>query len=423
MIEVDSVLFMGLLELVLILLAVDVVIVVRSVVRRRREKASVDRLVTIVRQDAERRKKETCNLLEKKYGYSGEQLEHATKKIVREEKRIYQTLANIFTTRDNIAIENLSILFEEAVEPYRVLDTPKLVAGDNNEPGSEDGSEEVKRLKVLAQTLNKELEVTMNTIGRMLHEYSIISPESDTKKADQNDVIALITPDQASEDVSQIVTKNDESSAVGPTVMASQEMEETAVVDEPEEEAVEDENLDNAVLFGMFQEDEDEDEDEDAAVEDDAEKSESIEDSLAQEIGEVLENDGADLPDINPTEMDIESAEVVADPTEELIAQAIGEAEESHETPLPEIEEEVIEDEAVTSDSIDDLLEQAINQTIESHETELPDMPKEEVVDEPDAEKQLTDEIAETLNNHMETMSSDDIDSLLQGAIGAISEK
>ncbi len=65
MIEVNSVLFMGLWELVLLLLAVDVVIVVRFVIRRRREKASIERLVALVRQDVERRQQETRNLLEK----------------------------------------------------------------------------------------------------------------------------------------------------------------------------------------------------------------------------------------------------------------------------------------------------------------------------------------------------------------------
>ena len=75
MIEVNSVLFMGLWELVLLLLAVDVVIIVRFIIRRRREKTSIERLVTIVRRDAERREIETRNLLEKKYRYSDEQLE------------------------------------------------------------------------------------------------------------------------------------------------------------------------------------------------------------------------------------------------------------------------------------------------------------------------------------------------------------
>jgi len=496
MIEVNSVLFMGLWELVLLLLAVDVVIIVRFIIRRRREKTSIERLVTIVRRDAERREIETRNLLEKKYRYSDEQLEKEAKKIIREEKRIYQTLANLFTTRDNVAIENLSIAFEEAVEPYRALEVPKLVETNDTDGGEGDSSTEITRLKELNQALNEELRVTMNTLSRMLHEYSTMLSETGVDKADPEAVAALIAGDQVSEDTSS-VTAGDVAeenapdltteAAAAPAETAPQEIDKV-VTDVPNEvDTTDDENLESETLVSMFQEDDDDILAGDDTAADTVEatsaeeellnkppepESASAEDSLAQEIEGVLDNQDADLPDIKLDELDIKSAEAVSDPTEELLAQAIGETLEGHETPLPDIEEimaeeeseidpteellaqaigetleghetplpdveELMAEEELEIDPTEELLAQAIGETLEGHETPLPDIeelvvedegPAEEalapdaiekknLLDNHDAEKKLTDEIEETLNSPSESMSEEDIDSLLSGTI------
>ena len=503
MIEVSSVLFMGLWELVLLLLAVDVIIIVRFIIRRRREKTSIERLVTIVRRDAERREKETRNLLEKKYSYSDEQLEKAAKKIIREEKRIYQTLANLFTTRDSVAIENLSIAFEEAVEPYRALEVPKLIETNDADGGGGDGSTEIRRLKELNQALNEELRVTMNTLSRMLHEYSTMLSETGVDKADPDAVAALIAGDQESEDTSSVTAgdvaeenvPDQTTEAAAPAETAPQEIEEV-VTDVPNEvDTADGKNLESEALVGMFQEDDD-----DILAEDDTSadpeeetfnnppepESTSTEDLLAQEIEGVLDNQDTDLPDIKLNELDIKSAEAVSDsaeesqvaepeidpteellaqaigetleghktplpdleeivaeeaeseidPTEELLAQAIGETLEGHETPLPDLEEVVTEEAESEIDPTEELLAQAIGETLEGHETPLPDLeeavvedadPAEEPLapdaieknlpDKHDAEKKLTDEIEETLNSPSESMSEEDIDSLLSVTI------
>jgi len=481
-----------LLELVLLLLAVDVIIIVRFVIRRRREKTSIERLVTLVRRDAERRETQTRNLLEKKYGYSGEQLEKATKKIVREEKRIYQLLANLFATRDNVAIENLSINFEEAVEPYRALMVPK--GTESSGAGGEDDSADVQQLKDINQTLNEELRVTMNTLSKMLHEYSVLLADNDIDKEDPDPdaVAALVTGGQVSEDDTSSVAVGDAVEEGEPDVMTEAAAPAEATPQETDEAVADeaDENVDSASLVGMFQEDDDDILAEDGAAttvaiseasaealsaeeamlnevlepENVVEESEPVEDSLAQEIGEVLENTDVDLSDIELSKIDAESKEEAADqaeellaqaigetleghetplpdfedelladeadatavdPTEELLAQAIGETLESHETPLPDLEDEVLEDDAdaTEADPTEEQLAQAIGETLETHETELPSAPEENVLAEPDAEKKLTDEIAETLSGHTENMSDEDIDSLLQGAIEDVPEK
>lgn len=440
MIEVNSILFMGLWELVLLLLAVDVVVIVRFVIRRRREKASIDRLVTLVRQDAERRKQETRKLLEKKYGYSDEQLDKTTNKIIREEKRIYQILANLFTTRDNLAIENLSITFEEAVEPYRTLEIPKSV--ETKEGGGEDGGAEIQRLKELNKTLSEELGVTMNTISRMLHEYSEMFPEEGAGNTDHDAVAELLIKNQSVEDSPEIVAEDNivtVADDMSTSATASSQGGDGAVEETPKEGTVDDEEVDSAVLVGMFQEDDDlltednEIAEASSLVGDDlgspqepgsfVEKSELVEDVLAQEIDNTLENHDTDAIDIGVTAKDSNAAEAEVDPVEELLAQAIGETFASHETPLPEFVEEEFEEEAEATDPAEELLAQAINETLESHETELPDIQKEEVLDDQNAEKLLADEVSATLSNPSEELSDEDIDSLLQSATEGAAEK
>jgi len=405
MIEVNSVLFMGLWELVLLLLAVDVVVIVRFIIRRRREKASIERLVALVKQDAERRQQETHNLLEKKYNYSDEKLEKTTKKIMREEKRIYQILANLFTTRDNVAIENLSIAFEEAVEPYRTLEVPKIVEADDAEGEGEDNSTELKRLKEQNQELSDELKVTMNTISRMLHEYSNIFSEAGADKKDQAAVAELIANNQMPEDSPQELAEDD-------IKAISEEMSETTT-DMPDEEAVSaDENLDSAALVGMFQEEDDALAGEEAV---DNEIATSAIDSDTANAVSVEEGKPNDEP--GP-----ESSVEKTDPVEDVLDQEIDEVLGGFDTDLSDLEGGETTDDAaeVATDPLDELLAQAVD---ESHEAPLPDVVEESIPDEPDAEKQLTDEIAKTLNGHSENLSDEDIDSLLQGAIEDIAEK
>ncbi len=174
MMEVNALLFMLLWESVLVLSAVGMVILLRTVLRRRRERAAIDKLVAKVKAEAQQRKEQTRNLLEKKYGYSGEQLDKTAAKITHEEKRLYQTLANLFINRDSVAMENLSINFEEAVEPYRTLEVPSSPPREEDEKGADD-SAEIERLREQNQLLSDEMHVTMNILGKMLNEYSALA--------------------------------------------------------------------------------------------------------------------------------------------------------------------------------------------------------------------------------------------------------
>jgi len=222
MIEVNATLFMLLWELVLLLIAAGVVIAVQMVIRRRREQACIDELIVSVKGDLDYRKKKIRTLLEKKYGYSGEQLENTVRKITLEEKRCYQTLANLFKTRDILVLGNLNITFEETVEPYYELEIPELKDTEGAESVVDSGAvnEEVVRLKEENQELSDELRVTMNTISRMLNEYSSMLSEPD----DDNNQEAL--PDEDNQETESLIGMftEDDSNENESLVVADEEM-------------------------------------------------------------------------------------------------------------------------------------------------------------------------------------------------------
>ncbi|VAX07735.1 hypothetical protein MNBD_GAMMA26-838 [hydrothermal vent metagenome] len=189
MLEVNAALYMILWELVLVLSAAGVLITVRAVVRSRREQASIDRLVAAVQGDIDCRNEKVRSLLEKKYNYSEEQLEVTVKKITREERRFYQTLVNIFKTRENLLLENLNISFENTIKPYYELEVPGVSVTDGGNEG--EGNEEVLRLREENKVLSEELLVTMNTVGRMLNEYSTMFSAPDEDKHDTDALLGM----------------------------------------------------------------------------------------------------------------------------------------------------------------------------------------------------------------------------------------
>ncbi len=245
----------------------------------------------------------------------------------------------------------------------------------------------------------------MNTISRMLHEYSCIFSEAGADKKDQAAVAELIANNQIPEDSPQELAEDD-------IEATSEEMDETTT-DMPDEEDVSaDEDLDSAALVGMFQEEDD------AFAGEEAVDNEIAVSAIDADTANALSVEEG-KPDNEP---EPESSVEKIEPVEDVLDQEIGEVLGGFDTDLSDLEGEETTDDAaeVATDPLDELLAQAMD---ESHEAPLPDAVEENIPDEPDAEKQLTDEIAKTLNGHSENLSDEDIDSLLQGAIEDIPEK
>lgn len=172
MIEVSKVLLLVLGELLLLSVLYAVSVQFTALAKRRRDRAAIRQLIVRIREDSGRRESETRKILEERFGLSGDNLEATVHRIAREEKLFYQTLIDVYLRRDTEALPNLSVDYEGSVDAYRTMTLPKPadagVAGDE----TDDRSEELILLKTENQRLAEELQLTMDTMGNMLSEYT-----------------------------------------------------------------------------------------------------------------------------------------------------------------------------------------------------------------------------------------------------------
>jgi hypothetical protein len=146
--------------------------------RSRRDRAAVARLVATVRAQMPERRAGARELLART-GMLGQVLEDATDRIARAEARLYEVYANAYLDRDAVAVARLNEVVEAAIAPYRALgvaapaeaDVVVTQAVDDLAEAGIDPAE-YQRLKDENQRLSAELQVTLDTMSRMLSEYS-----------------------------------------------------------------------------------------------------------------------------------------------------------------------------------------------------------------------------------------------------------
>ncbi|MCW8889060.1 MAG: hypothetical protein OQL20_00185, partial [Sedimenticola sp.] len=198
MIEVSKILLLVLGELFFISVIVALLFVYLAFSKRQRDRAAVKQLVARIKEDSDRREQETRKVMGERFGLEGAVLEEAVKKIIREEKKFYQVLIDVFLKRNTEAVPNLSVDYEGSVETYRTLEIPRSgsaviadSAGDGVDP------EEIMLLKEENQRLADELQVTMDTMGRMLSEYSLMfagGSEDELDKDKMREMLAAEAP-------------------------------------------------------------------------------------------------------------------------------------------------------------------------------------------------------------------------------------
>ncbi|MCB1761275.1 MAG: hypothetical protein KDI68_16005 [Gammaproteobacteria bacterium] len=175
MISLSPMMFLVLAELLLLFGAAAAVLGMMIINRKRKERRAVGRLIVRIKEDEKRRRDETRALMEEKFGFKGESLDKIVKQVSREEKRLYQTLINLFLNRNLSQLEVLHVECEGVTEPYRNLDISLAAAeastGDDDAIAS-DLSVELDMLREENERLTTELGVTMDTMGKMLSEYA-----------------------------------------------------------------------------------------------------------------------------------------------------------------------------------------------------------------------------------------------------------
>ncbi len=133
-----------------------------------------------VQNDKGARSQRLKSLLSDQYGLSGNELEQMLHNIIQAEMKLFQNLINGYMEDDQVHLQQIDVDEEDLVLAYQGL---KPVGGDTAAvtPDSDDADEEVQRLHDENQRLSDELKVTMDTMGRMLNEYSSMFASGEDK--------------------------------------------------------------------------------------------------------------------------------------------------------------------------------------------------------------------------------------------------
>jgi hypothetical protein len=158
-------------ELLVILSLACGISLFRSIRNKKRDYQAARKLVAAIKQDEDRHTTFVHKLLESGYKYEGEELEQTVRDLIRAEKMFYQTLINTYLKRDAGTFGDLNITLEALTDIYEQLKVPAVSGGSDAGDGS--GNDvDLEYLRDKNQRLSEELSETMDTMGRMLSEYS-----------------------------------------------------------------------------------------------------------------------------------------------------------------------------------------------------------------------------------------------------------
>lgn len=194
MIEVSKLLLLVLGELLLLSVVYAGIVNFLALSKRRSERSAIKKLVARIKEDSGRREAETRTIMQERFGLSDEKLDKTVHKIAREEKAFYQTLIDVFLRRDTEAVQNLSIDYESSVDAYRTIEIPNRAEPAEDGDESDDHSEELILLKAENQRLTDELQLTMNTMGNMLSEYTQMFAGGADVSLDREKMREIIAP-------------------------------------------------------------------------------------------------------------------------------------------------------------------------------------------------------------------------------------
>lgn len=157
-------------ELLLLVFVALVVSWARNRAARRRDAKAMQALVARVKQGKAEREALLGKFLSEQMGLSDEVLEEARTTMLRAELSLLQRFVHIYAGRDAAKAGRFDADLEAAIQPYHAL----AIAGEPlaaAEAGDVDAAE-LERLRAENGRLSDELRITMETMGRMLNEYS-----------------------------------------------------------------------------------------------------------------------------------------------------------------------------------------------------------------------------------------------------------
>jgi len=160
-------------EVLLLVFVLLLVYWIRHSAMARRDRQAIGRLISAVRAGRAEREAAIGSFLAERMGLQGAELDRARVAMMREELGLLQRFATVYRDRDAGSAAQFHIAVQSALAPWFEL------SGSGTAGGSETDDSELEALRQENKRLSEELSVTMETMSRMLSEYSSMFAGSD----------------------------------------------------------------------------------------------------------------------------------------------------------------------------------------------------------------------------------------------------
>ncbi len=172
MIEINPLWLILLSEAVLALTALGLVMGILSLRKRKSDRQAIQVLIKTIKESDDLRQQEIRHLLADKYKYAGDELEHTAKMIKQGETEFYQSFISLYLKRNpGDAVKFNSRVFNLS-EPYRNLKIPEPEFSTDVTTATAEESGEILELRQQNQRLTDQLQISQDTMDKMLHEYA-----------------------------------------------------------------------------------------------------------------------------------------------------------------------------------------------------------------------------------------------------------
>jgi hypothetical protein len=198
-----------------------------GVIKKNKIRQAAHHLAARVQSDKESRKERLKNRLAGQYRYAGEDLKKAIHDLSQAEMHLYQNIINSYLKQDVNGFQQVGVDVDNLVLAYQGLKLPEAGAGVSSETETAgDEGAEIQRLQDENERLTEELGVTMDTMARMLNEYSSMYAGGADNQLDKGQIMGML---QEGQDVSQEGEETEE-----PKVETVQQDEQQSAVGEIE---------------------------------------------------------------------------------------------------------------------------------------------------------------------------------------------
>ena len=239
MIEISSLTALIIAEVLIGLVILSALLLLFTLLRKQRIRKAANHLAERIQADKATRTERLKTLLEGRYQQQGALLDQTLRNMMQMEMMLYQNILNGFLKDDQVFLQQVDVDVENLVMSYQSLE-PAGSGGKAAATSSAEEDDELDRLKTENERLSEELKVTMDTMGRMLNEYSTmfsdgvenfensisqidptaattqIEPESGVAEAESSIADDMVIPDMTEQELAESAAPQvDDLSATG----------------------------------------------------------------------------------------------------------------------------------------------------------------------------------------------------------------